>query len=756
MSEKEREYLSRINLLEIELDKIRKLYSYSKQANDKARIADEIPIPVARFNRLGQISYMNTAFYELISEEDNQPVEKFNFFKLMKSSDVAALNNLLDGISPGKASHDNEFTLIKRNGDQAPVDIDIRFSPSGDGEQFLASCKDVSYKLFASKKLQKSETRFRSIVENSHDGVIIIDTDYKILYSNKVLVKILGYPIEEIVYSDFRKFLHSSNKNIVTERYQKRQKGEELPTRYNIKAIRKDGEIRILSLSSVVFTDIDGNMRTAAQLLDITETKKAEKKLQQRLRIEKIIADISSNFIEVKAIDKAIKDSLAAIGIFFKAQRVGLYQFSKDRKYINNTNEWKLPEVKSAKNINHNLKVHDIKWLTSLLETGENVIIHDIKKFHGVNNDMKKILIESAVQSLMAFPIFSSSNLMGYITLANIDADIERNEDAPLLRTVAEIIGAAIEKDKAKKSLIQLNTELEQRVKDKTLELEKALEELQIEIDERKTTLAELETVNKELHVSREQISEEAGKLAVLNKKLSDSQMELKELNSTKDKFFSIIAHDMKNPLSGIMNIAELLTEYYDKMEEKEKIRFINMFYDSAKYINTLLENLLQWSRSQTGRMEYAPHMQDLSTIIIETIKFFDPDIKKKNITIKSHIKPGTLAYFDFSMITIVIRNLVSNAIKYSNENSEINLDIKDDEDKYIICVKDNGIGIESENIEKLFRIDMNYSAPGTQNEKGTGLGLILCKEFIDKHEQEIMVSSKPGTGSEFSFTLEK
>jgi signal transduction histidine kinase len=239
-----------------------------------------------------------------------------------------------------------------------------------------------------------------------------------------------------------------------------------------------------------------------------------------------------------------------------------------------------------------------------------------------------------------------------------------------------------------------------------------------------------------------------------LEKKVEQRTQELYELNITKDKFFSIIAHDLKNPFNTLMGFTELLLmnmEDYDQAKLKE---FIGILHETSRQSYTLLENLLEWSRSQTGRLQISPESIDLHALVDENIDLLFNHAARKKIKLSNTILSALRARGDINMIRTVIRNLISNAIKYTRENGSIIASALKKEDWIEVSITDTGIGIKPENQDKLFRIDVNYSTHGTANEGGTGLGLILCKEFINKNGGKIWVESEFGKGSIFKFTL--
>ncbi len=238
--------------------------------------------------------------------------------------------------------------------------------------------------------------------------------------------------------------------------------------------------------------------------------------------------------------------------------------------------------------------------------------------------------------------------------------------------------------------------------------------------------------------------------------KLEQYLEELKEANATKDKFFSIIAHDLKNPFGALKNLTEILKDMYNEFSEEEKTEIISEMYKSAHKVYELLENLLTWSLSQRGKIEFQPEETNLKLIIYNSFELLKEAANKKNIKLTDATPDEFIINCDVNMITTVVRNLVSNAIKFTPEGGEIKIFTEENDQEVIVSVQDSGIGIAKEDIAKLFRIDVHHTTIGTSDEKGTGLGLILCKEFIDKHNGRIWVESEPGRGATFKFALPK
>ena len=241
-----------------------------------------------------------------------------------------------------------------------------------------------------------------------------------------------------------------------------------------------------------------------------------------------------------------------------------------------------------------------------------------------------------------------------------------------------------------------------------------------------------------------------------LNSILKDKNSELELINATKDKFFSIIAHDLKNPIGSFKDVTNLMHDAHDHFSDEERKEFLELIKDSANNLYALLENLLEWSRSQSGDIKYNPTTVDLKKIAMLNADLLKLNLENKKIQLKNSISNDLNIEADPNLITTVVRNLLSNAIKFTPENGEIELGAIKNGVSTTFFVKDNGVGMDDKTKNKLFRIDETITSLGTNKEKGTGLGLILCKEFIEKHQGKIWVESELGKGSTFFFSIPK
>lgn len=233
-----------------------------------------------------------------------------------------------------------------------------------------------------------------------------------------------------------------------------------------------------------------------------------------------------------------------------------------------------------------------------------------------------------------------------------------------------------------------------------------------------------------------------------LNKELSESI-------KTRDKFFSIIAHDIRSPLSGLIGITEILEEDFHEMNDREMLDMLTEANKSARSLFNLTENLLEWSRIQTGRIKFEPVKIYLRSLFHDLSLLYQQNLKYKNITLIYPTNTSILINADDRMTYTVIRNLISNAIKFTPQGGTITIDVAEENDFVKIFFRDTGVGMDENEMSKLFKVDSGFSLPGTENERGTGLGLVLCKDLVERQGGKIGVESVKGKGTVFYFTLQ-
>lgn len=295
---------------------------------------------------------------------------------------------------------------------------------------------------------------------------------------------------------------------------------------------------------------------------------------------------------------------------------------------------------------------------------------------------------------------------------------------------------------------------LEELVNIRTLQLREEMEKVELQnaiIQEEKERV---QSMNTELEKSRYQLSKINEVQTRWLEELSESERSLKEMNKSKDKFFSIISHDLKSPFSSMVRYTEMMLREFEKLTPAEVREYIASLNRSTQHVYEFIEDLLEWSRIQTGRIDFQPMEYELSSQIKEVAYLNSGSLMKKNITLVNFITEKTTVFADENMVRSVLNNLISNALKFTHEGGTIELSLSLTDDFAEVSVKDNGIGMTDEQISELFIPDKRRVNIGTANEKGTGLGLILCREFIEKNGGMLTMESRPGEGSTFKFTL--
>lgn len=237
-------------------------------------------------------------------------------------------------------------------------------------------------------------------------------------------------------------------------------------------------------------------------------------------------------------------------------------------------------------------------------------------------------------------------------------------------------------------------------------------------------------------------------------KALRENEKMLIETNQTRDKFYSIIAHDLKSPFNSLIGFSNLLNDEYDDFSEEERKQFISIIRNSSEEIFALLENLLDWARKNSDKIKFKPIKVDLQQIVRQTVQLQEKNAEQKKISIINQISKNTFVYADENMLRTIIRNLTSNALKFSNEKGKVTFSATSNEGLIYCTVSDNGIGMSEKTKKNLFNIESKIKKKGTANETGTGLGLLLCKDFIERNGGSLTIESTEGQGTAFTFSL--
>jgi PAS domain S-box-containing protein len=491
-------------------------------------------------------------------------------------------------------------------------------------------------------KLNKSEKKYRQLVENSLQGIVIIQ-DLKIVYANPAFAYITGYTVDELLNfspQDVGNLIHPDDWKLVWGNFKKRFSGLSIPSNYQFKGISKDGSTKVLELYAQLI-EFDGKPAIQGIVLDITARVEAQKALEES---EEKFRSIFEN----SGIGMSI---LTPKANFIKVNKSFADMFGYTPEEFNNIS---MLDVTHPGEVDHSLKI------------------------------MKKLQQDKSIKSSKLEKKCIKKNgdsFWGFITITPL-----RNSNGELSFLIAQIQDITKRKD--------------------------------------------------------------------AEQKLVKSAEKLKELNNSKDKFFSIISHDLRSPFNALLGISEYTTQFFDDLSKDEIKEATTNLHASAKKVYNLMQNLLEWTQIQTGRLEVEKTKIDLCEISEEILELYSEAAENKKIKLSSDISCTIHLFADKYMIETVLRNLVSNAIKFTYPKGAVRVRAEVVDDFVKVSVEDTGTGIDPVDQEKLFSIGEQYRMDGTESEKGTGLGLILCKEFVENNGGTLSIESELEKGSKFIFTV--
>lgn len=298
------------------------------------------------------------------------------------------------------------------------------------------------------------------------------------------------------------------------------------------------------------------------------------------------------------------------------------------------------------------------------------------------------------------------------------------------------------------------NRLLKEEVNRRTSELHEVNASLVEQHDEIRMQKEKLEASHAENLRQTNKILEQQQHIVQQNQALASNVLELEKVNSTKDRFFSILAHDLKNPVFALTDMAAYVKQHLQRMDKRELERYLDNMHNSSSAVYELLMNLLNWSRAQSKKMECAPTGWNLQELVARNIRLLESQYQNKHIRVQMQVAATYFVYADYHMIDTVIRNLLTNSIKFTDYNGSVTISASEADERIRISLADTGVGMTAAQLEKLFSIDKTVIAAGTAGETGTGLGLVVAKEFVEINKGAIEVESTPGKGSVFSVIL--
>ena len=494
-----------------------------------------------------------------------------------------------------------------------------------------------------------------------------------------------------------------------------------------------------------ILNDRDEKVGTIYLAYDITSKKEIEN-YQKRIKKQlQTLIKILTNPIDNIQNEDLIEMSIQTIFDFFSEFRISYFSIDQNTLIVNQSvepNEFTPIKEKS-------IIIEDLTSYTSFLQIKGYLSCNNIME--ETNEIIKPIFTDYPVLSLLDIPINFEHNV---VAILRIDSEQPH-------RWLEDEIQAFSEIGKHLSNLLQKNTyrlqmmQYEQNLIDNYNKLEKYAKELE--------ELKELyQNRSEELFVNKELLEEQAFSINLLNQQLIQKEEEITETNKKlenaiieRDKFLSIIAHDLRGPLSSFLGLTKMINEQSNQFTKEELVEISQLIHKNAETLNSLIENLLNWSRLKRDVIIAEPQQLNVKEILNSILNLFKDSLTHKQIELIDKVQSDHFVFCDLNMFESIIRNIISNAIKFTPKGGKIFVESYEVHHNYIgISITDTGIGMNDELLSKIFKIDEKVSRPGTEGEPSTGLGLVICKELIEKNDGKLNVISSEGIGSKFEIIL--
>jgi|GEM_PF-6644184 len=689
----------------------------------------------------------------------------------------------------------------------AEVKSKLLKGPEGQVESILVIARDITDRLAIEKEKEKSQTKYQILFENSPSGILLIGEDGTILDANTAFLKLSGFRKDELVGKHCSTLSKEDTNNPIKDNISRIIDGEHLV--HEVTNIRKDGS-KIHLLLNEQAIELDNGQKVILSISsDITELKEKERQLKDSELLFRTIADYSFDWIYLIDMDFSIKymspsvervtgytkkdfedDIMLFLNIIHPEDRehfLSKHQIDENNNYVFSSEpiilEYRiLTKDGNIKYISHSCApIFDNdgnffgrrvtnRDITQLVRQREEFKIEK-EKLENLIDGIKVGTWEWEIKTGKLKVNNYWASILGYsleelepITLETFNSlthphDLEQVYSQVDLHFNGKIDLLELEIRMRHKDgrwiWIWDRGKLIKRDKDGNPEL---MIGVHIDISKQKEFEEEIKKTLFDLQETRKILEESLFERNELIEDLTQTKEKLEKINSEKDKFFSIIAHDLRSPLSSFVGLTKILSEELGNFEQDELQEMLVELRNSSSNVYKLLENLLEWSRLQRGVIKFEPESVDLAYFIDQNIALLKEAANLKNIKLSNLIDRKCYIEADPTMLNTIMRNLLSNAIKFTPRNGEVKIGAYPSEDgNYaVIYVQDTGIGIEKENIDKIFSIEHKVNRPGTEGEPSSGLGLLLCKEFIEKHQGKIWVESEVGKGTTFYFTMKK
>ncbi len=738
----------------------------------KSDIADFLNTSVSLHSLNGDTLYISPSIETLLGYSFAE-LKELGALDLVFPEDAHIVLNVLEKLHNGVEYMNSRYRMVRKNGLVINVESSsyLISDVSKCGKHIINVTWDLSSLAKTKQKLVRSEQKYYRLVMNLPTGISLISTEGQLLEVNDAMKKIMGIPLD-IPLNEMNFFTIDAMKRAnITEKFiHCIEKKEIINGDTIIKQGKKKNE-KFLTYSFVPVLNQNNNVDLViGYVSDLTKQKKAESESHEKADfLNLVINTIKIPFFVKDEHHKWVMLNDAAVEMMGQTHEALLGKSDYDLYPKEQADVfWKYDELvfKTGSSSNEEEitwsddKTHTIvtnKQLYLEKQSGRKFIvgtIHDISSY-------KKIEEKLRASEMKYRELFNNAN--DFIITLDLEGNIT-NANRTLLNYLQTDLKSFMQycvydfiSDEHLASVLAIRDQIVSGNLEGPFEVNAIGMDKQPVIYEVKASVI----LKNGILVGIQCVFSDITRPKVAQMRLKEYNQNLLELNKTKDKFFSIIAHDLRNPFSSLIGFSELLLEDLEKLSTGEIRDYLKIIRNSAKNSLNLLENLLAWSRLETGRMPFDPVKIILTTAVEEVVDVLFSLAYRKKIDINNLVEPDVLLHADKNMLNTILNNLVMNAIKFTPIGGEIKIFTEKDatepgsDKEYMrILVSDNGIGIEDDMCEKLFLANKPSSRPGTEKEEGTGLGLLLSREMVDRHGGKLMVESTPGIGSVFSFLM--
>lgn len=752
--------------------KVLRVAIFSRDITDKKQAIDALTESEIKYRLLFENMSNGFAIHEVITDDNNNPVD-FRFIEAnqyySKFSIFGTAN--IKGKTVRELKPDADKEMIRKYCEVGitGVPFELEYYSHTFNRYFKVYCycpkkgffasifEDISERKTIEEELAKSREQYKLLAENSTDAVILINADKNVEYVSSSYLRLLGYSMDEEVKMDFYSFIertHPDDRKQVADEIKRGDEQKNPASRYEYRARTKSGNyIWFEDIFQREYDDEGNFVRTIVNLREITHRKKIEELLTQtRHNYESFfntideflfVLDEQGNIIHT---NKTVTDRLG----FLEEELIGksvLTVHPEDRR------------DEAGRIVGEMLSgLAEFCPVPLITKSGMQIPV-ETRVTKGLWDGMPVIFGVTKDISAIRFSEEKFSKLFHVNPSACGLSNLETHEYAEVNEAFYDLLG--FEKDEViGKTAMELGilpaeavTSIMQKA-DKNGNVNNAETFLKAKNGELKHVLLSAENIYVQDIKYRYTVVNDITQIKMAEEEIIRQKDELQRVNAEKDKFFSIIAHDLRSPFTGFLGFTQILVNDINNMSLTDLNKIAISLHKSANNIYGLLTNLLEWAKMQRGLTMFKPEKLSVRKITDETLNISKEIAEGKNIELVNNIDENILIQADRAMLETIMRNLISNALKFTTKGGRVIVSSNVINDNVEISVKDSGIGMSKELINDLFRIDKKTGRVGTDKEPSSGLGLLLCKEFVVKHNGSISVESKEGKGSEFIVSL--